>query len=62
MFAVMLASIGGQRLSPRSVQAVGPRRPDIVLIVTDDQRRETGGWMLHTDGSVNSYGSRSTDY
>jgi N-acetylglucosamine-6-sulfatase len=42
---VLLAMVGTDALLPRVARAAGPRRPDIILIVTDDQRRETFGWM-----------------
>lgn len=44
MLAAVVALAGVVTLPPPAV-AVGPRRPDIVVIVTDDQRRGTIGWL-----------------
>lgn len=42
-----LTSIGLEGIAPPAAHA-GARRPDIIVIVTDDQRRETWGWIPTT--------------
>jgi N-acetylglucosamine-6-sulfatase len=43
--ALSLLATGADGVLLRPAGAVGPRRPDIILIVTDDQRQGTLGWM-----------------
>jgi arylsulfatase A-like enzyme len=45
LFATVLAALSAGPVAPVPARAAGARRPDIILIVTDDQRAEALSWM-----------------